>query len=185
VPDGAKFCGQCGTPLLARCEACGTVAAQAGQRFCLECGSQLPGAVAGGTAVPAAAVPAASVERRQVSVLFADLTGFTSFSERRDAEDVREMLSEYFDRSRRIIDSYGGRVEKFIGDAMMALWGAPVAHEDDAERAVRAGLDLVAAVTALGDRLGVAATPPSGDPDRTGIGRTRRRRRGDGDRRLR
>ena len=155
MPDGAKFCGQCGTPLLARCEACGTVAAQAGQRFCLECGSQLPGAVAGGTAVPAPAVPAASVERRQVSVLFADLTGFTSFSERRDAEDVREMLSEYFDSSRRIIDSYGGRVEKFIGDAVMALWGAPVAHEDDAERAVRAGLDLVAAVTALGDRMGV------------------------------
>ncbi len=155
MPDGAKFCGQCGTPLLARCEACGTVAGQAGQRFCLECGSQLPGAVAGGTAVPAPAVPAASVERRQVSVLFADLTGFTSFSERRDAEDVREMLSEYFDSSRRIIDSYGGRVEKFIGDAVMALWGAPVAHEDDAERAVRAGLDLVAAVTALGDRMGV------------------------------
>ena len=100
-------------------------------------------------------MPAASVERRQVSVLFADLTGFTSFSERRDAEDVREMLSEYFDSSRRIIDSYGGRVEKFIGDAVMALWGAPVAHEDDAERAVRAGLDLVAAVTALGDKMGV------------------------------
>jgi class 3 adenylate cyclase/predicted ATPase len=156
VPDGAKFCGQCGTPLLARCETCGTIAAQAGQRFCLECGSQLPGAAAVvGTAHPSPAVAAASVERRQVSVLFADLTGFTSFSERRDAEDVREMLSEYFDSSRRIIDSYGGRVEKFIGDAVMALWGAPVAHEDDAERAVRAGLDLVAAVTALGDRMDV------------------------------
>ena len=111
--------------------------------------------VGGRCAVPGPVVPAASVERRQVSVLFADLTGFTSFSERRDAEDVREMLSEYFDSSRRIIDSYGGRVEKFIGDAVMALWGAPVAHEDDAERAVRAGLDLVAAVTALGDKMGV------------------------------
>ncbi|MGZ4186022.1 MAG: adenylate/guanylate cyclase domain-containing protein [Solirubrobacteraceae bacterium] len=157
VPDGAKFCGQCGTPLLPRCDTCGTIAAQAGQRFCLECGAQLSGGAASavGTAVAGPAVPAASVERRQVSVLFADLTGFTSFSERRDAEDVREMLSEYFDASRRIIDSYGGRVEKFIGDAVMALWGAPVAHEDDAERAVRAGLDLVAAVTALGDRLGV------------------------------
>jgi class 3 adenylate cyclase/tetratricopeptide (TPR) repeat protein len=90
-----------------------------------------------------------------VSVLFADLTGFTSFSEARDAEDVRETLSEYFEMSRRIVDSYGGRVEKFIGDAVMALWGAPVANEDDAERAVRAGLDLVAAVFGLGDRLGV------------------------------
>ena len=91
-----------------------------------------------------------------MTVLFADLTGFTSFSESRDAEDVREMLSEYFDISRRIIDSYRGQVEKFIGDAVMALWGAPVAHEDDAERAVRAALDLVAAVTQLGDRLGVS-----------------------------
>jgi class 3 adenylate cyclase/tetratricopeptide (TPR) repeat protein len=90
-----------------------------------------------------------------VSVLFADLTGFTSFSEARDAEDVRETLSEYFGESRRIIDSYGGRVEKFIGDAVMALWGAPIAHEDDAERAVRAALDLTAAVTGLGDRLGL------------------------------
>jgi class 3 adenylate cyclase/tetratricopeptide (TPR) repeat protein len=95
------------------------------------------------------------VERRQVSVLFADLTGFTSFSEARDAEDVREMLSEYFDVSRRIVGSYGGTVEKFIGDAVMALWGAPVAHEDDAERAVRAALDMVAAVNALGERLGL------------------------------
>jgi class 3 adenylate cyclase/predicted ATPase len=85
--------------------------------------------------------------------MFADLTGFTSFSETRDAEDVREMLSEYFDASRRIVDSYAGRVEKFVGDAVMALWGAPVAHEDDAERAVRAALDLVAAVTELGGRL--------------------------------
>ena len=87
-------------------------------------------------------------------MVFADLTGFTAFSEGRDAEDVREMLSEYFDVSRRIVASYGGRIEKFIGDAVMALWGAPVAHEDDAERAVRAALDLVAAVTGLGDRLG-------------------------------
>jgi class 3 adenylate cyclase/tetratricopeptide (TPR) repeat protein len=156
VPDGAKFCGECGTPLLARCGTCGTVAGQAEQRFCLECGTALPAATAGPVAQPASAAPAAStVERRQVSVLFADLTGFTSFSEKRDAEDVREMLSDYFDSSRRIIDSYGGRVEKFIGDAVMALWGAPVAHEDDAERAVRAALDLVASVTALGDRLGV------------------------------
>jgi class 3 adenylate cyclase len=156
VPDGAKFCGECGTPLLARCASCGTVAGQAGQRFCLECGTALPAAVSAPVAPTESAAPATStVERRQVSVLFADLTGFTSFSEKRDAEDVREMLSEYFDASRRIIDSYGGRVEKFIGDAVMALWGAPVAHEDDAERAVRAALDLVASVTALGDRLGV------------------------------
>jgi class 3 adenylate cyclase/tetratricopeptide (TPR) repeat protein len=94
-----------------------------------------------------------AVERRLVSVLFADLTGFTTFSESRDAEDVRLMLSEYFAASRRIITSYGGTVEKFIGDAVMAVWGAPVAREDDAERAVRAALDLVAAITGLGEAL--------------------------------
>ena len=161
VPDGAKFCGECGAPLLPRCGTCGAVAAQVGQRFCLECGAPLGGA--GGALAPSSAVAvpgsgiteASAVERRQVSVLFADLTGFTAFSEGRDAEDVREMLSEYFDVSRRIVASYAGRIEKFIGDAVMALWGAPVAHEDDAERAVRAALDLVAAVTDLGERLGV------------------------------
>jgi class 3 adenylate cyclase/tetratricopeptide (TPR) repeat protein len=96
-----------------------------------------------------------AVERRLVSVLFADLTGFTTFSESRDAEDVRQMLSDYFAAARRIVVAYGGTIEKFIGDAVMAVWGAPVAREDDAERAVRAALDLVAAVTSLGDRLGV------------------------------
>jgi class 3 adenylate cyclase/tetratricopeptide (TPR) repeat protein len=86
-------------------------------------------------------------------VLFADLVGFTSLSESRDPEEVRELLSRYFDTCRRLIELYGGTVEKFIGDAVMAVWGAPAATEDDAERAVRAGLDLVAAVSALGDEV--------------------------------
>src|SRR5207248_4434548 len=75
-------------------------------------------------------------------------------SETRDAEEVRELLSRYFDSCRRIIDLYGGTVEKFIGDAVMAVWGTPTATEDDAERAVRAALDLVAAVSALGQEIG-------------------------------
>ena len=100
----------------------------------------------------AATAPAA--ERRLVSVLFADLVGFTSLSEMRDAEDTRELLSRYFETSRRLIELYGGTVEKFIGDAVMAVWGTPTATEDDAERAVRAALDLVAAVSALGDEVG-------------------------------
>jgi class 3 adenylate cyclase/tetratricopeptide (TPR) repeat protein len=89
-----------------------------------------------------------------VSVLFADLVGFTSLSESRDAEEVRALLSRYFDTCRRLIELYGGTVEKFIGDAVMAVWGTPTATEDDAERAVRAALDLVAAVSALGQELG-------------------------------
>ena len=89
-----------------------------------------------------------------MSVLFADLVGFTTVSENRDAEEVRDLLSRYFETARTIIDRYGGTVEKFIGDAVMAVWGTPIAREDDAERAVRAGLDLTAAVTSLGDEVG-------------------------------
>ncbi len=106
---------------------------------------------------PGAAVPASPVaERRVCSVLFCDLVGFTPLSESRDPEAVRELLSEYFVVARTVIERYGGMVEKFIGDAVMAVWGAPVAAEGDAERAVRAGLDLVAAVAELGVRAGVA-----------------------------
>jgi class 3 adenylate cyclase/tetratricopeptide (TPR) repeat protein len=94
-------------------------------------------------------------ERRLVSVLFADLVGFTSLSEHRDPEEVRELLNRYFERCRSLIERYGGTVEKFIGDAVMAVWGTPVAREDDAERAVRAALSLTQAVPLLGEELGV------------------------------
>ncbi len=104
--------------------------------------------------MPAAAVPLAS--RRVTSVLFGDLVGFTSLSEQRDQEDVRELLSAYFEECRRIVERYGGIVEKFIGDAVMAVWGVPTAHEDDAERAVRAGLELVNRVAAMGADLKAA-----------------------------
>ena len=89
-----------------------------------------------------------------VSVLFADLVGFTTLSESRDPEEVRELLTRYFDTSRSLIERYGGLVEKFIGDAVMAVWGTPVANEDDAERAVRAALDLVQAASVLGPEIG-------------------------------
>src|SRR5881394_333174 len=140
--EGRKFCAECGTPLAAACPACGA-ANEPGERFCGECGAPLTA----GTS-PAAREGHAA-ERRLVSVLFADLVGFTPLSETRDAEEVRELLSRYFGSCRRIITLYGGTVEKFIGDAVMAVWGAPVATEDDAERAVRAALDLVAAVSGL------------------------------------
>jgi class 3 adenylate cyclase/tetratricopeptide (TPR) repeat protein len=95
---------------------------------------------------PTSAPGAHVSERRVCSVLFADLVGFTTLAESRDPEDVRELLSRYFETARAIVDRYGGTIEKFIGDAVMAVWGVPVANEDDAERAVRAALDLVAAV---------------------------------------
>ena len=103
----------------------------------------------GGGAAPAGSPAGASgpvAERRLVTVLFADLVGFTTLAEGRDPEEVREPLSRYFDAARELIERYGGTVEKFIGDAVMAVWGAPTAHEDDAERAVRAALELVDAV---------------------------------------
>src|SRR5437016_14383671 len=119
-------------------------------RFCGECGSPLVEEAA----APAAAAPGKVAERRLVSVLFADLVGFTPLSESRDPEEVRELLSRYFDTCRRLIGIYGGTVEKFIGDAVMAVWGTPTAQEDDAERAVRTALDLVTAVSALGEEVG-------------------------------
>jgi class 3 adenylate cyclase len=94
-------------------------------------------------------------ERRLVSVLFADLVGFTTLSEHRDPEEVRELLSRYFERCRTLIERYGGTVEKFIGDAVMAVWGSPVAREDDPERAVRAALGLVQEVATLGGEVGM------------------------------
>ena len=148
---GRRFCGACAAPLELACPACGA-ANEPGMRFCGACAHPLVEATAAASTGSAEAAPTA--ERRLVSVLFADLVGFTTLSESRDPEDVREILSRYFDNCRRLITLYGGTVEKFIGDAVMAVWGAPAATEDDAERAVRAALDLVAAVSALGDELG-------------------------------
>ncbi len=158
LPTGARFCMQCGTPAASTCPACGQPIVP-GARFCMQCGTRVDGeAMTGVAADPssAGAGPTGTIsERRLVSVLFADLVGFTTLSEHRDPEEVRELLSQYFDRCRTIIERYGGTVEKFIGDAVMAVWGTPVAREDDAERAVRAALALTAAVTALGEEVGM------------------------------
>jgi class 3 adenylate cyclase/tetratricopeptide (TPR) repeat protein len=106
------------------------------------------------TAVLASDIGPVAPELRFVSVLFVDLVGFTSLSESRAAEDVRELLGRYFEVARTIIERYGGLIQKFIGDAVMAVWGAPVAREDDAERAVRAALEIVDAVSVFGVEVG-------------------------------
>lgn len=147
--EGARFCHSCGTPLAPpSCTSCGEQLVGSG-RFCSACGSSQGQAAQEGPPVQPVAA------RRVTSVMFGDLVGFTSLSETRDQEEVRELLSRYFDESRMIIGRYGGTVEKFIGDAVMAVWGVPTAHEDDAERAVRAGLELVNTVAAFGEELGV------------------------------
>jgi class 3 adenylate cyclase/tetratricopeptide (TPR) repeat protein len=104
-----------------------------------------------------------TAERRLVSVLFADLVGFTPWSESRDAEEARDLLSRYFEMSRTLIARYGGTIEKFIGDAVMAVWGAPLATETDSERAVRAALDLVASVPDLDPALQARAGVLTGE----------------------
>ncbi len=159
---GAKFCAECGSPLASGCPGCGADVTP-GAKFCPSCGTSLQAAAASlqGTEPTGdhgeADRPAPVAERRLVSVLFADLVGFTGLSESRDAEEVRELLTRYFDVCRTLVARHGGVVEKFIGDAVMAVWGAPVANEDDAERAVRTALELVTAVAALGEDVGAVA----------------------------
>ena len=163
TPSDKPFCANCGARVAPLCPSCGAQILK-GKPFCASCGSPVsltvhPGATTDATRATGSSALDATVksvaERRLCSVLFVDLVGFTPMAESRDPEHVRELLTQYFDRAQRIIDRYGGTVEKFIGDAVMAVWGAPVANEDDAERAVRAALDLVASVTELGNDTGL------------------------------
>jgi len=118
------------------CPACAAGSPE-GAKFCAECGAAL------------AAPRAHPEERKVVTTLVCDLVGFTALSEAADPEDVDGLLSEYAARARRVVESHGGTVEKFIGDAVVAVFGVPVVHEDDPERAVRAGLRLVEGLEGL------------------------------------
>ncbi|MEA2536037.1 MAG: hypothetical protein QOF11_271 [Chloroflexota bacterium] len=162
-PATSRFCGSCGSALGERCPSCSAPIVR-GFRFCGACGTALRAGSPVVETLPGSrsvdrpdvghgAGPVA--ERRLVSILFADLVAFTALSDGRDPEEVQELLSRYFEACRAVIARYGGTIEKFIGDAVMAMWGAPVAHEDDAERAVRAGVELVAAVSGLGEEIGL------------------------------
>src|SRR5262245_26046457 len=152
-PDFA-FCPRCGRKLPAPCPACGTLC-EPDFAFCPRCGTARSGAApAAGTREPAARTkdPAArEADRRQVTVLFADLTGFTTLAERLDPEEVRAFQNALFETLARSIERYDGFVEKFVGDAVMAVFGAPVAHEDDPERALDAALDMLERAARLGE----------------------------------
>jgi predicted ATPase/class 3 adenylate cyclase len=143
----AASCSRCGRPAAADDRFCGGCGAEL-SLSCPECGRTLTGDVAFctgcGTPLRNRAAPAhtASEDRRRISVLFVDLIDFTPYVEQSDPELVREMQQGFFTDARRVISRYGGVVEKYIGDAVMALFGAPVATETDAVRCVRAGLEL-------------------------------------------
>ena len=128
--DEARFCVSCGSSLIPACPVCGAEV-PAGARFCPACGSELE---------PEAAP--AGQERRLVTILFTDITGSTALGERLDPERLQEVMATYFGAMREEIEAEGGTVEKFIGDAVMAAFGVPIAHEDDPARTLRAALRL-------------------------------------------
>jgi class 3 adenylate cyclase len=135
-PDGQRFCGMCGSSLEQTCPRCSSPA-PANARFCGTCGSPL-----GPGTDRTAERPHALEERRVATVAFADLSGFTALSGTTDPEEVREFVDRCMKLLGAIVDRYGGEIDKVIGDAVLAVWGVPIAREDHAERAVRAVLEM-------------------------------------------
>ncbi|MBL8623479.1 MAG: AAA family ATPase [Myxococcales bacterium] len=142
---GRRFCAACGAPLPVACARCGFVN-QPDERFCGGCGAD-------GARPVVRAAPRG--ELRRVVVLFADLAGYTQLSGRLAPEDTHRMLGRFFDEVDGVVAAHGGTIDKHIGDNVMALFGAPIAHGNDAERAVRAALAIHARVDALGATLGL------------------------------
>jgi class 3 adenylate cyclase/tetratricopeptide (TPR) repeat protein len=151
-PAAHRFCGSCGAPLPRACPACG-FANPADGKFCGGCGKPLGEAPAPGDEASAAG---AEGERRQVTILFADLVGFTTLSSEIDAEELHALVSRFFETVDQVVEAFGGRVDKHIGDAVMALFGAPVAHGDDPARAVRAAFEIHHTMETLSAELGRA-----------------------------
>jgi class 3 adenylate cyclase/tetratricopeptide (TPR) repeat protein len=137
-PPEAQFCMRCGAALTRSCPACGTDNPRDAD-FCLRCGTPL--------------AEGSSAERRVLSILFADLIGSTPLTNRLDPEPMRRIIAEYFSAMREEVERHGGIVEKFIGDAVMAVFGLPATHEDDPERAVRAAVAMQQRMPALNVRL--------------------------------
>jgi class 3 adenylate cyclase/tetratricopeptide (TPR) repeat protein len=155
IPGDSRFCPACGVPQALACAACSHVNA-AGSRFCAQCGGKLGEAAATApVAAPAPAAagrPAVSAERRQLTVMFCDLVGSTALSTRLDPEDLREVIAAYHRLAADVVTRFGGYVAQYLGDGVMVYFGYPEAHEDDAENAVRAALELA---DAMKDRFDV------------------------------
>lgn len=156
LESGTRYCPGCGTPVATSCANCGAAMA-ADASFCQACGS--PAAPAS-TADDNATSVQAHRERKVATMLFADLVGFTSMGETHDPEVVSGLMGRVFERLADEIRRYEGTVEKFAGDAMLAVFGVPHVHEDDAERAVRAALEMQAALGSLADGGGSSELRP-------------------------
>ena len=159
--EGRRYCAQCGHSLPLPCAYCRFLN-RYGEKFCGGCGKTLSTGLAQGahaasdedTDPPHSGHTSAPPERRQLTIMFCDLVGSTSLSDRLDPEDWREVLRAYQAASTSFIARFEGYVSRYLGDGILALFGYPQAHEDDAERAVRAGLGIVDAIAALDTRFG-------------------------------
>jgi class 3 adenylate cyclase len=153
-PDTARFCASCGADLSAACANCGAEL-PSGARFCPSCGTaqQEASPSAQPAAAPEPAIARAVEARKVVTILFCDVAGSTALGEKFDPESMRNVITTYFERIRAVIERHGGTVEKFIGDAIMAAFGIPVVHEDDALRAVRAAYEMREDLVSLGAEL--------------------------------
>jgi hypothetical protein len=145
--EGAKFCLQCGERLELQCPQCGKPLPLLA-KFCDECGQRLEVITE-----TEKAVPQTEGERKYVTVLFSDLSGYTAMSERLDPEEVKEITSRIFGEISKVINKYEGFVEKFVGDAVMALFGVPNAHEDDPLRAIRVAREIHELVDAVSPKV--------------------------------
>ncbi len=141
-PTDSRFCEECGGALMPSCHACGAEMPLTA-RFCRSCGA----------AVEHAGITDPAAGRKVVTVLFADLAGSTAFQERLDAESVRAVMARFYEAMRAVIEEHGGRLQKFIGDAVVAVFGTPHVREDDALRAVRAAASMSFALERLNDEL--------------------------------
>ena len=153
-PDGMNFCGRCGDELSPRCAQCG-FDNPPGFQFCGKCGAALARSPApdASPSAPEPRRPSSAAERRQLTVMFCDLVGSTQLSGRLDPEDLREVIRAYQQTCAEVIARYEGHIAQYLGDGLLVYFGYPVAHEDNAQRAIHAGLGIVDALGALRTRV--------------------------------
>ncbi|TFH42691.1 MAG: adenylate/guanylate cyclase domain-containing protein, partial [Lysobacterales bacterium] len=145
--EGSRFCAECGALLASACPACG-FANNPNAKFCGGCGKALTATTFSSNDSGLNREPS-DPERRQLTVMFCDLVGSTALAERLDPEDLRDLLAQYQDTCAGVIQRYEGHIGRYVGDGLLVYFGYPQAHEDDAQRGVRGGLDIVDAIRKL------------------------------------